>query len=247
MPAAAAIAAWAATTGGSAVIGAGATTAASIYGANRSASATENATRMQVDAANRAADQQQRAREEAQQLQYQQQQQDREAAAEADRLNYTNYRRRAMGAQNLGSAFGINLGIDIPEYGSKQTAGGGRNPSQFSGEDASLGEMLRSGMDPAQAISQFNQRYGRTTGNEATFAHDNTIAVPTGYYSTGANGWQFAGGDHSGNSSGKQGGGRTGSPLSSLASLYGQPIDPTINQPANDLRPPPLFRLGYSR
>lgn len=229
-------------------IGAGVGALSSYFGSKRQAEGAENATRMQVDAQTRAADQQNRANQQALDLEREQQERERMDAAEADRLNYNNYRRRAMGAQNLGSAFGINLGIDIPEYGSKLTSSrGGQNTSQFSGEDASLGEMLRSGMDPAQAISQFNQRYGRTTGNEATFAHDNTIAVPTGYYSTGQNGWQFAGGDHGGGSGGKMGGTSGRPSLNSLASLYGQPIDPTQGAQIDPLRPPPLFRLGYSR
>jgi hypothetical protein len=217
-------------------LAAGATAGGQIYAAHAGSEAATEGARLQSDATSHGIDAQSRANQDALDFQKEQLTRAEQRQQEAERANYQQYYTRALGARTLGQS----IGFDLPEPlapGSKIPAGtsGGRRTSQYAGQDATLGELLKSGVDPAQAIAQFNQQYGRTTGNEATFAHDNTIAVPSGYYATGANGWQFAPGDHSGT----LGGALTMAPTGSLGNVL---------NPQTAVAPPaplqPFYRPG---
>lgn len=65
-----------------------------------------------------------------------------------------------------------------------------------SGSAADLKSLIDSGLDPQQAAQMFNQKYGRTTGNEAKYyaPSDQTsgkavIGLPDAYLSQEPNGW----------------------------------------------------------
>lgn len=198
-----------------AIAAAAASTTGTIYAANRGANAAEEGARTQSDAANHAADVQGKGNADALAFQRQQSENAWRDSERIARANYEQSRGRHNAARTLGQTIGFDL-PDMPDYVAGEDprfdqAGGPTStasspsrstPSGYGAQDAQLGEWLRGGMDPAQAIAKFNQQFGRTHGNEATFSHDNTIAVPTGYYATGSNGWQFAAGDHSGGGGG---------------------------------------------
>lgn len=68
------------------------------------------------------------------------------------------------------------------------TGGGGMTPAPTS---QYLQSLIQSGMSPQDAVAAFNQRTGRTTGNEAVYYNDSrgqTIGLPEGYL-TAADNW----------------------------------------------------------
>lgn len=114
-------------------------------------------------------------------------------------------------------------------------------PAYGGGPDQSILALLQGGMSPQEAIALFNQKNGRTTGNEALYYNDSrgvTIGLPSGYAALTPNGWTWTtrtpetGGGGAGGTS-TAGGGAAGSGqdfnslLKSLQSTFG--AGPTIS------------------
>lgn len=91
---------------------------------------------------------------------------------------------------NLPSGFhwDPNFAAVVKDAATTQTTGYG------GGDDQSILSLLQGGMDPQEAVSQFNQKNGRSTGNEAVYYNDSrgiTIGLPGGYAALTPNGWTW--------------------------------------------------------
>lgn len=187
------------------------TTAAAVYAAKKASEASTHAADTTSQATTHAADLQDEASKRAEAFTRQQAELDWRNQEAARLGNYNLSRARYTGAQTLGQSIGFNL-PGMPEYVPSQdphfdtgqtslpstqtTPNSGPTPAGGAPSGAgpeALRSLLASGISPQAAAAQFNQRFGRTTGNEAVYyANNNTVGIPEGYFSTGANGWQFA-------------------------------------------------------
>lgn len=193
---------------------AGGTAAAGVVGAKLQSGAAKDAAASSSDAAVRAAQiQADSAREQGQIT----------AKTAADALNYSRgqsqlsldqynqQQTRLQPYRNLGSfALGQPLQgapapLTLPNLPGTQTAptsgtmpaGSQSGASGGQGDAAALKALLDSGVDPQQAVTQFNQKYGRTTGNEAVYydpsAHGGvaTIGLPDAYLAKPGGSWDI--------------------------------------------------------
>jgi hypothetical protein len=149
------------------------------------------------DAANHAADVQGTANDKALAFQEQQAADAKAQFQQSQRANYEQYAARHKAAQQLGDSIGFHL-PDLKTYeeytGQPAPSGtpttGARAAS--AGPDALKALIQQYG--PQVGAQKFNQQFGRTTGNEAVYYPENggTVGIPEGYFSNGAQGWNFA-------------------------------------------------------
>jgi hypothetical protein len=210
----------AAVTAGGALVGGG----LAAHGANTSA-------KLQTDAANRAAELQKQSNDATLAFQEKQAAEDKARYDAAQRANYAQYTNRVKAAQGLGDSIGFHLPDPAPYESSQPTSASGSTGSSASGSAAALKSLLDSGMDPQKAAAQFNQQYGRTTGNEAVYYDPSqhggvaTIGLPDAYLSLEKGGWSLTP---------RQGG--SGAGVAPTRSISGQ-MAPTLAVPIPTMQP----------
>lgn len=173
-------------------VAAGAAGTAGIVGAKISANAND-----------RAADIGKQSNDEALAFQKSQAAQDQANYEAAQRANYNQYVNKVHAAQALGDTINFHLPDPAPYQPSNVPTGGAQTSSATTsapanaGSAAALKTLIDQGMDPQQAVAQFNRQYGRTTGNEAVYYDPSqhggvaTIGLPDAYLSLESNGWQI--------------------------------------------------------
>lgn len=183
-----------------AAIGASAASAtAGIYGANKQSQSADKAAVLQSTATDKAtalATSQEAERK----SEFDQQQAQAKAQWDADQLNKAPARQASADAilrvRDLiglpSSGGGTPSGAPLPSTGSPLTAGA----SPSGGSAADLKALIDSGLDPQQAATQFNKKYGRSTGNEAQYYAPSAqtsgkavIGLPDAYLSQEPQGW----------------------------------------------------------
>lgn len=84
-----------------------------------------------------------------------------------------------------------------PSVGQALTGGAPTAPGGGQGGAAALKALLDQGVDPQSAVTQFNQKYGRTTGNEAVYYDPSqhggvaTIGLPDAYLAKPGGSWDI--------------------------------------------------------
>lgn len=193
---------------------AGGTAAAGIGGAMLQSGAAKDAAKLSTDAANHAADVQGKSTADALAFQKQQAENEWLNSQNTQRANYDQSKARYGSIAGVASQYGLNLagmpdyaaGIDphydtgqTPTPGSGSIAGAGPSASPTGGQAgaAEMKALLDSGVDPQQAVSQFNQKYGRTTGNQAVYYDPSqhggvaTIGLPDAYLAKPGASWDI--------------------------------------------------------
>lgn len=183
---------------------AGATTATSLYSANKQSGAAQDAAKLQTDAANKSAELQSKSAADALAFQKQQAAQDLQTTNATQQANYNQWAARESRLSNFQQALGM-APRNIPAYQplpngqSAPTSGpmpSGQAPSG-GGNATALKALLDQGMDPQQAVAQFNKQFGRSTGNEAVYYDPSqhggvaTIGLPDAYLAKPGNSWDI--------------------------------------------------------
>jgi hypothetical protein len=169
---------------------------------------------LQTGAANHAADVQDQAAQRAEAFQRQQAENEWLNSQNTQRANYDQSKARYGSIAGLAAENGLNLG-GMPDYaagidphydtgatpapGSIAAATPGANAPAASGTAgaAEMKALLDGGLDPQQAVQQFNQKYGRSTGNEAVYYDPSqhggvaTIGLPDAYLAKPGASWDI--------------------------------------------------------
>lgn len=195
-------------------IAAGASAAGGITAAHMASSGATDAAKLQTDAAKYGADKQDAATQRAEAFQRQQAENAWQNSQQTQRANYEQSKARYGSIAGVASQYGLNLG-GMPEYspgvdphydtGAAPLPSSSTTPNaagtiagsapQGQGNAAALKALIDGGMDPQAAVSTFNQRYGRSTGNQAVYYDPSqhggkaTIGLPDAYLSLEPTGW----------------------------------------------------------
>lgn len=201
----------AATTAAWGAIAAGTMAGTNLVGAHMQGNAARDAARMQTGAADRAAEAQREGQREAQAFLERQAGYDANVAETNRHANYDQYVASRAKLNSVADLLGMPH-EQIPGYvplpsspfaggaaGARPVGSGATPPAAAArgGSAEDLRALIAGGMDPQQAVAQFNQRYGRTTGNEARYYDPSqhggvaTIGLPEAYLSLEPNGWQI--------------------------------------------------------
>lgn len=192
-----------------AAIAAGASTAGGVYAAHKSGEAAEQTATAEAAAQKYAADLQSKATAEALAFSKQQGENAFQNSEAARHGNYDMYAAAQRRLGSLGSLIGAPAreipayvpGVDPAFTGSTTppttTGAGDASTAASGGGAAALKALLDGGMSPQDAVTQFNQKYGRTTGNEAVYYDPSqhggvaTIGLPDAYLAKPGSSWDI--------------------------------------------------------
>lgn len=204
---------------------------ATLFGAHESSSASENAAKLQATATDKATALA-TAQEAERKSEFDQQQAQSKLQWDTEQANKAPYRQvssdallRVRDLLGLPQGSATNTG---PATGAAAIAAGQAPPTARSGSAADLKALIDGGMNPQQAAAAFNQKYGRTTGNEAAYYAPSAqtsgkavIGLPDAYLSQEPQGWAIT-----------QRGGGVAAPKTAMAAAMPSSLASRVSGPA---------------
>lgn len=185
-----------------------------VVGAKMQSGAAHDAAAIQAQSAREQAAAQTAAADKAEKFSRQQAENEWRNSQNTQRANYDQARARYGTIAGMAGEYGLNVGA-MPDYApgidphydtgatpapgsiAGATPGASAPPAGGTAGAAEMKALLDGGLDPKAAVAQFNQKYGRSTGNEAVYYDPSqhggvaTIGLPDAYLAKPGASWDI--------------------------------------------------------